>query len=130
MRVALDTNVLVYAEGVNGAPRKTATEELLSRIRNHVAVVPAQAMGELFHVLVRKASWPAASARAAVFSWANVASIAETSAAVLLAASDLAANHRMVIWDAIIVAAAAEARCPLLLSEDLQDWKLSDGIPV
>jgi predicted nucleic acid-binding protein len=33
----------------------------------------------------------------------------------------LAADHRFDIWDACIIAAAADAGCRLLLSEDLAD---------
>jgi predicted nucleic acid-binding protein len=38
----------------------------------------------------------------------------------MLAATDLATNHHFAIWEPVIVCAAAEAGCRLLLSEDLQ----------
>ena len=54
MRVALDTNVLAYAEGINGAERRDAALAIIRRLPQEAAVVPAQALGELFNVLVRK----------------------------------------------------------------------------
>ena len=54
MRVALDTNVLAYAEGINGAERRDAALALIRRLPQEAAVVPAQVLGELFNVLVRE----------------------------------------------------------------------------
>jgi len=46
VRVALDTNVLAYAEGVNGRDRKQATLRLFERLPQDAVVVPVQALGE------------------------------------------------------------------------------------
>ena len=43
---------------------------------------------------------------------------------------NLAAGHRLSWWDAVIVAAAAEGRCRLLLSEDLQEGFTWNGVTV
>ena len=67
VRIALDTNVFVYAEGVNGEGRKKTAIRLLKDIGgDQEVVIPVQALSELFTVLTRKAQWPAAAARAAV----------------------------------------------------------------
>ena len=55
LRLALDTNVLAYAEGVNGPERQEHARRLIQRLPSDIVVVPVQALGELFHVLVRKA---------------------------------------------------------------------------
>jgi predicted nucleic acid-binding protein len=43
---------------------------------------------------------------------------------------DLAHSHRCSMWDAIILAAAAEAGCRLLLSEDMQDGFTWNGVTI
>ena len=43
---------------------------------------------------------------------------------------DLAADHGLSIWDAVIVAGAAQAGCRLLLSEDLQNGFTWQGVTV
>ncbi len=121
MRLALDTNVLAYAEGVNGAPRKQAALDLLQRLPEGSALVPVQVLGELFHLLVRKAKRPPAKARKAILDWQDSFPLIETSAKVMIAAADLAADHQLGIWDSVILSAAAEAGCRLLLSEDMQE---------
>ncbi len=130
MRVALDTNILAYAEGVNGASMKKAALDLVLRLPRDSAVLPVQTLGELFNVLVRKAGRTPARARAAILNWCDAFPIAETSPTVMLAATDLAVDHRLGIWDAVILSAAAEAGCRLLLSEDLQDGFTWNGVTV
>ena len=130
MRIALDTNVLAYAEGVNGAPRKKAALALIEKLPVNSVFVPVQAMGELFFVLVRKAGIPPKQARLTILTWHDTFPLIETSPSILLAAIDLATDHKLGIWDAIMLSAAAEAGCRLLLSEDLQDGFTWNGVTV
>jgi len=84
-------------------------------------VVPVQVLGELFNVLVRKAGKSRIDARYALLSWRDTFSVVETSSEAMLAAADLAMDHQLGIWDAVILSAAAQGGCRLLLSEDLQE---------
>lgn len=88
MRIALDTNILAYAEGVRGC-----------------AALPGRAPAE---------------ARTAVLSWADAFDVADSTFDAMRAALDLAADHRLQIWDALILSVAADQKCRLLLSEDFQ----------
>ena len=127
MRVALDTNVLAYAEGVNGVDMKRTALELVKKLPESAVLLPVQTLGELFNLLVRKAGRAPAKARKAILSWQDAFSLIETSAEVMLAAADLATDHRLSIWDAVILSAAAEGGCRLLLSEDLQEGFMGRG---
>ncbi len=130
MRVALDTNILAYAEGVNGAARKKAALDVIEKLSAESTFLPVQVLGELFHVLVRKAGRTPKKARSAILSWQDAFSQVETSPSVLISAIDLAADHGLSIWDAIILAAASAAGCRLLVSEDLQDGFTWNGVTV
>ncbi len=48
----------------------------------------------------------------------------------MLSAVDLAVHHQLGIWDAVMLAAASEAGCRLLLSEDMQDGFTWGGVTV
>jgi len=130
VRVALDTNILAYAEGVNGAAMKQTALDLVEKLPEGTALLPVQTLGELFNLLVRKAGREPAKARKAMLSWQDAFPPIETSAAVMLGAADLATDHRLSIWDAVILSAAAEAGCRLLLSEDLQEGFTWKGVTV
>jgi predicted nucleic acid-binding protein len=130
MRIALDTNVLAYATGLNDAARKNAAVELLRRFPPEDLFLPVQALGELFHVLVTKAAIKRPDAQAIVLKWYDRYSVVETSQAVLLSAMELASEHGLRIWDAIMMAAAVSAECRLLLSEDLHHGFTWNGVTV
>ena len=104
--------------------------EVIQRLPVGAVVLPAQTLGELFNVLVRKAKRRPALARAAILSWRDAYPIAETSAAVMVNATDLASDHGLTIWDSVVLAASAEAGCRLLLSEDLQEGFTWRGVTV
>lgn len=130
MKLALDTNVLAYAEGVNGVLLKKAALELLKNLPLGLVVVPVQVLGELYRVLVGKAGWKTAAAHAALLSWSDAYQTIETSTDVMLAAADVAVHHKFGIWDAVILCAGEEAGCRLLLSEDMQHGFTYKGITV
>ena len=130
MRVALDTNILAYAEGVNGVDMKRTALELVEKLPESAVLLPVQTLGELFNLLVRKAARPPEKARKAILSWRDAFSLIETSTEVMLSAADLATDHQLSIWEAVILSAAAEGGCRLLLSEDLQEGFTWKGVTV
>lgn len=130
MKVALDTNVLAYAEGTNGVVMRDKALGLIERLPLDAVVLPVQTLGELFKVLVRKAGRRPAQARTAILSWQDAYPVVDTSVAVMANAADLAVRHGLAIWDSVVVSASAEAECRLLLSEDLQDGFTWRGVTV
>lgn len=135
IRVALDTNVLVYAEGVERSSAdaaKVARARLIAAAANRLfaPVLPLQVLAELHEVLVHKAGFSAPDAAERVRDWSHSGTTVATDAAVFDAAIRLAGRHRLRTYDAIIVAAAARAHCDLLLSEDLQDGFAWSGVTV
>ncbi len=130
MRLVLDTNILAYVEGVNTTEQQLTAASLIKRIPTQSAVVPAQVIGELFNVLTRKARRPPSVARTVCADWARNYEVIPTTAAVLSDAFDLATQHRLATWDAVILAAAARADCDYLLSEDMQDGFSWRGVTI
>ncbi len=108
MRVALDTNILAYAEGVNGAEMRETAFDVIERLPTEAVVLPVQVLGELFRVLVKKAGRTGAQARHAIMAWRDAFPLIETSAPIMMSAADLATCHQLGIWEAIILSAPAE----------------------
>ena len=120
MHYALDTNFMVYFEGVNDLPRRMKARQFLDALDPGDVAIPVQALGELFNVLTRKVKWPAAEARAAVLAWTDTYEVIDTTPDVLLEAMELSTTHQLAVWDAIMLAGAAQAGCRVLLSEDMR----------
>lgn len=130
MRVALDTNVMAYAEGIGDETRCTAAITLIEQLPVELVVLPAQTLGELYRVLTGKAKREAAEVREAILGWADSFEVADSSWTAFQSALDLAADHGLRIWDALILSIAAENHCRLLLSEDLQNGLTWGGVTV
>ena len=128
--LALDTNILAYAEGVNDAVRQARALEVITALDVSLIVVPVQVLGELYRVLTVKAGRSPDNARAAILSWRDALATRDTSASALLAAMDLVVDHKMSFWDALILAVAAEAGCRILLTEDLGEGFTWRGVTV
>lgn len=93
-------------------------------------VIPAQALGELFLVLCRRAGLSKAEAALIIQRYRLVYDVAYASEAAWSAAFCIAATHGLQIWDAVILASAREAGCTSLLSEDMQHGFVWNGLTV
>lgn len=130
MRIALDTHVLAYAEGVGEAARCEAARDLVAALPEGAGILPAQALGALFNVLTRKLLRDRQVARTAVLEWADSFEMAESSWPACQAALDLCTDHELQVRDALNLSVAAEHQCRILLSEDLQHGSTWRGVTV
>ena len=118
-----DTNVLVYIVGQED--ERTAVAEALVA---GGGVLSVQVLNELAAVARRKLGWTwdevgEALAAIRVLCPSPVALTIETHEAGLR----IAAQYQFHIYDALVAAAALEAGCTTLYSEDLQDGQVIDG---
>jgi predicted nucleic acid-binding protein len=130
VRVAIDTNVLAYAEGLGDSDRVGRAIDLLRRLRVAGYVLPLQVAGELCRVLFRKGGRTRAEAVTAARHWIGLAEPCCTSAQVFEHAWTLVESKGLDMWDAIVLSVAAEAECRLLLSEDMHDGFVWRGVTV
>ena len=134
--LAVDTNILAYAEGVDRGPddaakitlsRTLLAESIADGTKLSVAI---QSVGELFNVLVRKGRLDPVQAAGQVSRLMRSVDLIPTDEAVVIDAIELASRHRLHIFDAIIVAATAAGGCRYLLSEDMQHGFVWRGVTV
>jgi len=132
-RVALDSNILAYLAGViHVEADKTKVDKALTvieQLSNVRLIAPVQALGELFIVL-RRSGKSAAKARDTVTDMLETFAAPASEPRTVRAALDLVVDHKLQFWDAMIVSAAADAGCALLLSEDMQHGFVSRGLTI
>ena len=102
----------------------------MRRLAGDEVVLPAQALGELYLVLTRKAGRPAERAKSAILGWADAFPVLATTQAVVFEAMDVAESHRLGFWDSVMLAVAAQAQFRMLLSEDMQDGLTWRGVTI
>ena len=122
VKAFLDTNVLIYAVA-EGDPRRAQAEDLLAS----GGVLSVQVLNEFVSVARRKIlmSWSDVTQALDAFRIlcpSPLSITVETHEAALR----VAATHGYNIYDALVIAAALEAGCAALYSEDLHDGQTID----
>jgi predicted nucleic acid-binding protein len=119
----LDTNVLIYTVAAND-PRSAKAEELLL----DGGTVSVQILNEFVAVTRRKMQMPWAEVKEALEAFRVLcAAPVDLTVAVHEAAVGIAEKYGYGIYDALVIAAALEAGCEVLYSEDLQDGQVIEG---
>jgi predicted nucleic acid-binding protein len=121
-RFFLDTNIFVYSFEISD-PRSRLAEKLIRRaIDSGNGIISYQIVQEFFNVALRKFARPLAPfVRQEYFNTALRPLLAvHSSPALFMAALQLNTEHGFSWYDALVVAAAQEADCSILYSEDLQ----------
>jgi predicted nucleic acid-binding protein len=129
-RSFFDTNVLVYADD-KAAPAKQrrAVELVAEHRRAGTGVLSLQVLQEYFVTVTRKLGVDASIVRRKVELLAEF-DVAAPDVADILAAIDLHRLHGFSLWDALILRAAKQSGCSVLLSEDFQESREIDGINI
>jgi len=111
-----DTNVLVYLASSDRA-RADRAEELVGR----GGTISVQVLNELANVCRRKMRLSWVETHAFLTTIRGLLSVNPVTVAIHEDALALAERYGFSIYDALIVAAAIDARCDTLWSEDMQD---------
>ena len=119
----LDTNVLVYAT-VTDDPRAAIAMALLEQ----GGTISVQVLNEFTNTAIRKLKRSCSDVTAALAAFRLLLpSLLPITVAMHEAALEMAQRDRVSFYDALIVAAALEAGCSTLLSEDMQHGRVIDG---
>lgn len=126
-RVALDSNILIYAELEPDSEKGKRCVDLILRVARD-GVIPAQVLGEYLRFVQRRvpAAFEESIRQARIYQ--TVFLTPPTTADIVNRASDLAHAHRLQFWDCIVCAASMQAGAKALLTEDMQDGRVIDGL--
>ena len=130
MRYALDSNVMIYAEGSDNDWRSERALSLLSVIAASDILVPIHAVGETAKWLVGRGGLSKAAGMDRAAIWLQKYPIQETTRAVMEGAFALVEKHKLQFWDALILSSAQAGAASVLLSEDLQNGFKWNGVKV
>lgn len=130
VRSFFDTNVLVYADDkAKPAKQGRALALVAEHRRAGTGVVSLQVLQEYFVTVTRKLQVDTGIARRKVELLAEF-DVATPEVADILAAIDLHRLHGFSFWDALVLRAAKQSGCKVLLTEDLQTTREIDGVRI
>jgi len=129
-KVFIDTNVLIYgvdvSDPVKQAEARRAVNELHS---NGNGVVSTQVLKEFFNASTKKLRLAPLESKRLTLTLTDF-EVVSTTPDLVEQAMDLSILHSLSLWDALIVAAARQAKCSKVLSEDMQHRSSIGGVLV
>jgi predicted nucleic acid-binding protein len=132
-RFFLDTNIFVYTFDAS-APANAAKATALVRdaIKTRTGVISYQVVQEFFNVAMRRFETPMSAAEADQYLAATFRPLlaVHSSPALFSEAIRLGSKFQLSWYDSLIVAAAIEAQCEVLYSEDLQHGQRLESVTV
>lgn len=127
--VSFDTNVLVYATAPIGDAKAMRARDVIARaMRTGSSILLLQTLAEFANVAIRKAGIPVEDIRRTINAWRAVLLVQAAGEADLAAALEAVKAHRLAFWDAMLWASAQRAGVRHLLTEDMQDGFVLQGV--
>jgi predicted nucleic acid-binding protein len=126
-RVALDSNILIYAELEPESEKGARSADLILRAAGD-GVIPVQVLGEYLRFIQRRVPVLLDQAIRQVSIYQAVFLMPPTTVDIIDSASTLARAHGMQLWDCVICTASERAGAKVLLTEDMQDGRIVDGL--
>ncbi len=130
VRSFFDTNILIYADDSGSPSKQRRAIELIAQHRlAGTGVLSTQVLQEYFVTVTRKLRLDVQTARRKVELLSEF-DVARPDVSDILAAIDLQRLHGFSFWDALVLRAAKQTGCKVLLSEDFQSGREIDGLKV
>ena len=128
----VDTNILVYAHDATESEKQPIARALLEELwADRTGTLSAQLLQEFYNAATRKRARPMTRAEARqIVDVCSKWPVVVIEPWLILTASRLEERHQLSFWDALVIAAARVAGARRLLTEDMQDGRVVDGIRI
>ena len=120
----IDTNILIYAF-TEDEPKKR--EMALSHLDNCFPFVSTQVIKEFVNVLLKKTSLDISIIKTVIDDICDTTKVINEEVGFVSNALDIKSRYNYRFYDSLIISAALNSKCSILLSEDLQDGQIIDG---
>lgn len=128
--VSLDTNVLIYAADPSTGVKHENARAILAGLAEADAVLTQQVLGEFLNVGRRQAHLNQRRIRRIAVRLSGAFPVLTTPRELLFEAFDRAARFQLQFWDSVIVTVCIGHAVSCLISEDMQDGMVIDGLKV
>lgn len=131
MKTFLDTSILAYAvDPRDQTKRDRARQSMIEVEGRSTVVISTQVMLELHSVFTSKLRMDPAQSRGLVQAASMRYEVVTLTSDLIMHGLDVQIIHRLSHWDACIIVAAAAAGCREILTEDMQEGALIEGVRI
>lgn len=129
-KVFLDTNILVYAYDVSSGSKHDVARNIVADLWNfRTGVLSIQVLQELFVTVTKKIPKPldVKTTRDIVRDFL-LWEVVDNDGELMMAAMDVQMKYHYAFWDSLIIAAAIKSGASILMTEDLNNGRIIEGV--
>ncbi|HEY1708367.1 MAG TPA: PIN domain-containing protein [Rhizomicrobium sp.] len=128
--LSIDTNILLYATDKDDVVRQSIAIDILTSAARVETGLTEQSIVEFANVAMRKAGTPLAEVEMIVRRWLNSFTLLVPNKDVIVDTLALLTRYQLSVWDARLLAVCGASGCNVLLSEDMQNNTVYNGVRV
>jgi predicted nucleic acid-binding protein len=129
-KMFIDTNILIYSADKNDAEKQTICRNQINELgKNHCGVISTQVMQEFYSICTKKFNLDPLKIKKLLKSYENF-EIVQVSTTLIYEAIDINILNQITFWDSLIVAAASQAKCTSILTEDMNHGQIISGVKI
>jgi len=129
-KVFLDTNILVYAYDISSGSKHDVARNIVADLWNfRTGVLSIQVLQELFVTVTKKIPKPldVKTTRDIVRDFL-LWEVVDNDGELMMAAMDVQMKYHYAFWDSLIIAAAIKSGASILITEDLNNGRIIEGV--
>ncbi len=122
-KIALDSNIIIYSHSLDDENKRTISR----RFFKEKPVVSSQVISEYLNVMNRSFKMPKKELMESCSLWLEKCEIQPIVLSTIKLAQYLISRYDFQMFDGIIIAAALEANCQIVYSEDMQHGQIIEN---
>ena len=125
VKAYFDTNIFVYLYSDTEFLKR---QKALDALNQYGRVISTQVLNEFCNVCIRKTKMDKSAIEAAVMKICSVCKVAVITEATIRKALKIHGKYGYSYYDSLMVASALDSGCQLLVSEDMSDNQIIEGV--
>ncbi|GHV40510.1 twitching motility protein PilT [Spirochaetia bacterium] len=130
-KVFIDTNIFVYTvDKFDKNKQMIARKVVKEAIFNNAAVISTQILQEFYNVCTLKLHMKPLKVKEYVHNYIENIEVVQNGSAIIERGIDISIISQVSFWDALVIAAAESAHCTEIITEDLNDGQIMNGVKI
>jgi predicted nucleic acid-binding protein len=130
-KIFIDTNMFVYTlDRYDKTKQKIARKMIKTIVENEIAVISTQVLQEFYNICTTKLRLKPLQVKGYVHTYSDNLEVVQNSSDIIERGIDISIISHISFWDALLIAAAEYSKCFEIITEDLNDSQIINGIKI
>jgi predicted nucleic acid-binding protein len=130
-KIFIDTNILVYTVDKFDKNKQKAARSILKEIvANETAAISTQVLQEFYISCTKKLNMKPLKAKEYIHNYIENFEVIQNGPAIIERGIDISILSQISFWDALLIAAAESSNSTELMTEDLNDGQIINGVKI